>query len=154
MSQPRTSRRALLTAAVAVPAAVVGTPMLATPVSAADVPGGISVVHDWQPLVLAAGVTAAADVPAARVVKIAGTDFLQMRGGFTCALTADAVIGSMPTTITVPKVMRGVCPRNNSVGINSCRVEVHTTGRITVFGGTTSNDITWVTLDSYSVVMA
>ncbi|MEV4946874.1 hypothetical protein [Streptomyces sp. NPDC053755] len=154
MPQNHTSRRALLTAAVAVPAAAVGAPMLATSASAADLPSGISVVHDWQPLVLASHVTPAVDVPAVRVVNIAGTEFLQMRGGFTCAFTADAVIGTMPTTITVPKVVRAVCPRNNSAGINSCRVEVHTTGRITVFGGTAANDITWVTLDSYSAVLA
>ncbi|WP_328950339.1 hypothetical protein OG778_22780 [Streptomyces sp. NBC_00184] len=154
MSQSRTSRRALLTAAVAVPAAAVSAPMIAAPAAAADVPGGISVVQDWQPLVLAAAVTAATDAPAARVVKIAGTDFLQMRGGFTCAFTADAVLGTLPAAITVPKTMRGVCPRNNSLGVNSCRVEVNTAGKITVFGATASNDITWVTLDSYSVVMA
>ncbi|MER7729095.1 hypothetical protein [Streptomyces sp. NPDC096323] len=154
MPRTSTSRRALLTAAVAVPAAAIGAPLLATPASAADVPGGISVVQDWQPLTLAAGVTAAVDVPAVRVVKIAGTDFLQMRGGFTGQFTADTVIGTMPTTITVPKVVRAVCPRNNSAGINSCRVEVHTSGRITVFGGTATNDITWVTLDSYSAVLA
>lgn len=154
MPHSHTSRRALLTAALAVPTAVVGAPMLATSASAADVPGGISVVHDWQPLVLGAGVTAAVDVPAARVVRIAGTDFLQMRGGFTCAFTGDTVVGSLPAAITVPKLMRGVCPRNNSLGINSCRVEVNTSGKITVFGGTAANDITWVTLDSYSVVLA
>ncbi|WP_329540533.1 hypothetical protein [Streptomyces sp. NBC_01358] len=154
MSQSRTSRRALLTAAVAVPAAAVSAPMIAAPAAAADVPGGISVVQDWQPLVLAEAVTAATDAPAARVVKIAGTDFLQMRGGFTCAFTADAVLGTLPPAITVPKTMRGVCPRNNSLGVNSCRVEVNTAGKITVFGATASNDITWVTLDSYSVVMA
>ncbi|MEV0747839.1 hypothetical protein AB0I75_21930 [Streptomyces sp. NPDC050273] len=154
MSQSRTSRRALLAAAVAVPAAAVSAPMIAAPAAAADVPGGISVVQDWQPLVLAEAVTAATDAPAARVVKIAGTDFLQMRGGFTCAFTADAVLGTLPPAITVPKTMRGVCPRNNSLGVNSCRVEVNTAGKITVFGATASNDITWVTLDSYSVVMA
>ncbi|MBW5254210.1 hypothetical protein P8A21_26265 [Streptomyces poriferorum] len=154
MSQSRTSRRALLTAAVAVPAAAVSAPMIAAPAAAADVPGGISVVQDWQPIVLAAAVTAATDAPAARVVKIAGTDFLQMRGGFTCAFTADAALGTLPAAITVPKTMRGVCPRNNSLGVNSCRVEVNTAGKITVFGATASNDITWVTLDSYSVVMA
>lgn len=154
MPQSRTSRRALLTAAVAVPAAAVSAPLVATPAAAADVPGGISVVQDWQPLALAAGVTAAVDAPAARVVKIAGTDFLQMRGGFTCAFTGDTVLGTLPAAITVPKTMRGVCPRNNSLGINSCRVEVNTAGKITVFGATASNDITWVTLDSYSVVMA
>lgn len=77
-----------------------------------------------------------------------------MRGGFTCAFTADAALGTLPAAITVPKTMRGVCPRNNSLGVNSCRVEVNTAGKITVFGATASNDITWVTLDSYSVVMA
>ncbi|MFJ7989102.1 hypothetical protein [Streptomyces sp. NPDC096351] len=153
MPRTGTSRRSLLTAAVAVPAATLGAPLLATP-AAADAPGGIVVVHDWQPLTLASGVTAAVDVPAVRVVKIAGTDFLQMRGGFTGQFTADTVIGALPTTITVPKVVRAVCPRNNSAGINSCRVEVHTTGRVTVFGGTAANDITWVTLDSYSAVLA
>ncbi|MFI1015575.1 hypothetical protein [Streptomyces sp. NPDC020965] len=154
MTRISTSRRALLTAAVAAPATAIGAPLLAGPASAAVVPGGIGVVHDWQPLTLAAGVTAAVDAPAVRVVKIAGTDFLQMRGGFTGLFTADAVIGTMPTTVTVPKVVRAVCPRNNSAGINSCRVEVHTTGRVTVFGGTAANDITWVTLDSYSAVLA
>lgn len=149
-----TSRRALLTAAVAVPASAAAAPLFAAPAAAADTTGGIVVVHDWTPLVLAAGVTASADVPAARVIKIAGTDFLQLRGGVNCAFTGDSALGTVPASLPVPKTSRAVCPRNNKAGVNACRVEISTAGRITVFGGTATNAITWIALDSYSAVLA
>ncbi|MCX5398390.1 hypothetical protein [Streptomyces sp. NBC_00102] len=153
MPQRTHSRRALLTAAVAVPAAVAATPLLAAPAAAATT-GGVEVAHDWTALVLAAGVTASADVPAARVIRIAGTAFLQLRGGVDCAFAGDAVLGTVPASLAVPKLVRGVCPRNNKAGMNACRVEISTAGRISVFGGTTTNAITWIALDSFSAVLA
>ncbi|MGW2280850.1 hypothetical protein [Streptomyces sp. NPDC001770] len=146
------SRRALLTAAVTVPAAAVGAPLLAAPAAAATT-GGIEVVHDWTALVLASGVTAAADAPAARVIRIAGTGFLQLRGGVDCAFTGDAALGTIPASLAVPKTTRGVCPRNNKAGVNACRVEISTAGHVTVFGGNAANSITWVALDSFSAVL-
>lgn len=148
------SRRALLTAAVTVPAAAVGAPLLAAPASAAATTGGVEVVHHWAALALAAGVTASADAPAARVVRIAGTDFLQLRGGVDCAFTGDAVLGTVPASLAVPKTTRGVCPRNNKAGVNACRVEISTAGLVTVLGGTPANGITWIALDSFSAVLA
>ncbi|WP_327268929.1 hypothetical protein OG233_15170 [Streptomyces sp. NBC_01218] len=150
------SRRALLTAAVTAPAAAVGAPLLAAPAGAATPVRGVGVglVHPWAPLVLAPDVTASADVPAARVVRIAGTDFLQLRGGVVCALTAEAALGTVPATLAVPKTSRGVCPRNNKAGVNACVVEISTSGRVTVLGATAANAITWVTLDGFSVVLA
>ncbi|MFF7360129.1 hypothetical protein [Streptomyces sp. NPDC008125] len=146
------SRRALLTAAVTVPAAAVGAPLLATPAAAATT-GGIEVVHDWTALVLASGVTPSADTPAARVIRIAGTEFLQLRGGVNCAFTGDSALGTIPASLAVPKTTRAVCPRNNKAGVNACRVEISTAGHVTVFGGTTANSITWIALDSFSAVL-
>ncbi|MGW0855659.1 hypothetical protein [Streptomyces sp. NPDC002690] len=155
MPQRTPSRRALLTAAVTVPAAAAGAPLLAAaPAAAATTTGGVEVVHPWTALVLAAGVTASAEPPAARVIRIAGTDFLQLRGGVNCVFTGDAVLGAVPASLAVPKISRGVCPRTNKAGVNACRVEISTAGRITVFGGTPTNSITWIALDSFSVVLA
>ncbi|MFD6422053.1 hypothetical protein [Streptomyces sp. NPDC060198] len=150
LPQRTPSRRALLTAAVTVPA-----PLLAAApaVAATTGTGGVEVVHPWTALALASGVTASADTPGARVIRIAGTDFLQLRGGVTCAFAGDAVLGAVPASLAVPKISRGVCPRNNKAGVNACRVEISTAGRITVSGGTTTSAITWITLDGFSVVL-
>ncbi|WP_328720481.1 hypothetical protein OHT52_14000 [Streptomyces sp. NBC_00247] len=149
MPQRTPSRRALLTAAVTAPALLAAAPAAAATTGT----GGIEVVHPWTALTLASGVTASADAPAARVIRIAGTDFLQLRGGVTCAFAGDAVLGAVPASLAVPKISRGVCPRNNKAGVNACRVEIGTAGRVTVLGGTTTNAITWITLDGFSVVL-
>ncbi|GGT80675.1 MULTISPECIES: hypothetical protein [Streptomyces] len=152
---PTTSRRSLLGAALAAPAVAVGAPLLsATPAAAVDVVEGCQVVVDWTPITPAPGVTPeAAAPPQARVIRMAGTEFLQLRGAVTCSFTADAQLGTLPPTIRPPKLTRGVCPRNNNLGINAVRVEANTQGVLTVFGPQTTNKVTWIQLDNFSSVL-
>ncbi|WP_369373587.1 hypothetical protein [Streptomyces sp. cg36] len=151
MSPRSTSRRSLLATALAVPTAAVGAPLLsATPAAAA--PAGVVTVVDWSDVALAAGITAQAPVQA-RVVGIAGTEFLQLRGTVGCSLTADAQLGTLPVAIRPPKTTRGICPRNNNTGINATRVEADTAGRVMVYGPLAANPVTWIQLDSFSSVL-
>ncbi|WP_214318164.1 hypothetical protein [Nonomuraea sediminis] len=144
------SRRALLTT---VPVALAST--LTSPASATSAGEGVEVVAGWKPLTLRAGVTPfPGDAPQARAVRIAGTTFLQLRGGASVAFTADAVLGMLPAGLAVPKLTRGLCPRNNLNGLIVCRVEADTKGQLTVLGGTAAGKITWVALDGFSSVLA
>ncbi|MFB6829727.1 hypothetical protein [Streptomyces hydrogenans] len=153
-SSPSTSRRSLLTAALAAPAAAVGVPLAtAAPAAAAPVDGCQTVV-DWTAVTPAAGITPDAAAPLqARVIRLAGTEFLQLRGTLTCNLTADATLGTLPSTIVPPKLTRGVVPRNNNQGINAIRVEANTARALKVYGPQTSNPVTWIQLDSFSSVL-
>ncbi|MFF5209254.1 hypothetical protein [Streptosporangium sp. NPDC000396] len=155
MPTPQPGRRSLLTAAVALPVSAAAAPLLTAPAAAAESAGGFNVVYDWRPLTLRPGVKAFPDdVPQARVVRIAGTDFLQMRGGAGCSFTGDAPLGSLPAGLAVPKLTRGVCPRNNVNGVTACRVEADIHGQVIVLGATPTSKITWVQLDSFSSVLA
>ncbi|MFI1172396.1 hypothetical protein [Streptomyces melanogenes] len=153
MPSRTTSRRSLLATALAVPTAAVGVPLLtASPAAAA--PTGVQVVVDWTAITLAAGVSAGADTPAqARVVSIAGTEFLQLRGVLTCNFTGDSQLGTLPAAIRPPKTTRGVCPRNNHLGVNATRVEADTAGRVMVYGPQTTDPVTWIQLDNFSSVL-
>ncbi|WP_433249132.1 hypothetical protein ACQPYK_01805 [Streptosporangium sp. CA-135522] len=150
------SRRALLTTlpvALASSSAILAAPASATSVASAG--GGVEVVVGWKPLTLRAGVTPfPGDAPQARTVRVAGTSFLQLRGGASVSFTTDAVLGTLPTGIAVTKLTRGLCSRNNFNGLIVCRVEADTKGQLTVLGGTTASKITWVALDSFSSVLA
>ncbi|MEV6549669.1 hypothetical protein AB0M57_13295 [Streptomyces sp. NPDC051597] len=152
MPSRTTSRRSLLATALAVPTAAAGVPLLtASPAAAAAT--GVATIVDWTDIALAAGVSASAGTPAqARVVSIAGTEFLQLRGIVTCAFSGDAQLGTLPATIRPPKTTRGVCPRNNHLGVNATRVEADTAGRVMVYGPQTSDPVTWIQLDSFSSV--
>lgn len=155
MTQHTTSRRSLLTAALAAPAVAVGAPLLAaTPAAAADPVDGCQVVVDWTAITLDAAVANEAGEPAqARVIRLAGTEYLQLRGTVTCAFTADGRLGTLPATIRPPKLTRGVCPRNNSQGINALRVEANTAGSVNVYGPQSTNKVTWIQLDNFSSVL-
>ncbi|WP_282692483.1 hypothetical protein [Streptomyces sp. CC208A] len=150
-----TSRRSLLTAALAAPVAAVGVPLVtAAPAAAADPADGCQTVVDWTDIIPAAGVTPNATAPIqARVIRLAGTEFLQFRGTLTCNFTADGTLGTLPATIQPPKLTRGIVPRNNSYGINAVRVEANTARAIKVYGPQASNPVTWMQLDSFSSVM-
>ncbi|MEU2656336.1 hypothetical protein ABZ615_13535 [Streptomyces sp. NPDC007325] len=154
MSQQPTSRRSLLAAALATPVAAVAVPLAtAAPAAAAPVDGCQTVV-DWTAVTPAAGITPDAAAPLqARVIRLAGTEFLQFRGTVTCNLTADATLGTLPATIVPPKLTRGVVPRNNSQGINAIRVEANTAGAVKIYGPQASNPVTWIQLDSFSSVL-
>ena len=155
MTQHTTSRRSLLTAALAAPAVAVGAPLLAaTPAAAADPVDGCQVVVDWTAITLDAAVANEAGAPAqARVIRLAGTEYLQLRGTVTCAFTADGRLGTLPATIRPPKLTRGVCPRNNSQGINALRIEANTAGSVNVYGPQSTNKVTWIQLDNFSSVL-
>ncbi|MFD5322864.1 hypothetical protein [Streptomyces sp. NPDC127092] len=145
-------RRGVLGAALALPAALtVGTLATASP-AAAD-PGTID-AGAWTPLVLESGITPnPAAVPEVRLVTIAGTAFLQARGLITCNLVTDTKIGRLPDGFALPTAhVRAAAPRNNSQGINACRVEINPTGSVTVFGANSGNPITWVQFDSVQTI--
>ncbi|MFJ6351525.1 hypothetical protein ACIQKB_18855 [Streptomyces sp. NPDC092046] len=96
-------------------------------------------------------------------MKIEGTDFLQLRGGVSCGPefafdggnTADTLdpIGTLPAGFEPPTTyVRGVAPRNNRDGFSTCRIEVTLTGKLYVYGATTTNRISWIQLDSFSSI--
>ncbi|MFE3583223.1 hypothetical protein [Streptomyces vinaceus] len=165
MNAPTTghSRRSLLAAALAVPTAAVGATALGSaPAAAAE--SGLLVVQPWTTLTLAPHLLVRdGNPPQARILKIAGTDFLQMRGGLSCEKGYEFDGGSTPETLdllgTLPAALtpattyvRGVAPRNNRDGLSSCRIEVTLDGKIYVYGATAANKISWIQLDSFSAV--
>ncbi|MFJ8660513.1 hypothetical protein [Streptomyces sp. NPDC093795] len=154
MTQHTTSRRSLLAAALAAPAVAVGAPLLTATPAAANPVDGCQTVVDWTAIILDPAVENVAGAPAeARVIRLAGTEFLQLRGTLTCAFTADGRLGTLPATIRPPKLTRGVCPRNNSQGINAIRIEANTAGAVNVFGPQSTNKVTWIQLDNFSSVL-
>ncbi|WP_314622907.1 hypothetical protein [Streptomyces stackebrandtii] len=157
MAQHQTSRRSLLAAALAAPVAAVGVPLVtATPAAAAEPTDGCQTVVPWTDVTLDASVTAEVGSPfQARVIRLAGTEFLQLRGVLICPVpfAKDEIIGTLPPSIIPPKTTRGTATRNNQDGINAIRVEAQTTGLIKVFGPTTANPATWIQLDSFSSVL-
>ncbi|MFB6634276.1 hypothetical protein ACFCWY_30725 [Streptomyces sp. NPDC056362] len=154
MTPHTTSRRSLLTAALAAPAVAVGAPLLSAAPAAAESSDGCQVVVDWKPITLEAGVRNDPLSPAeARVIRLAGTEFLQLRGLVTCAFTADGPLGTLHGDIRPPKLTRGVCPRNNSQGVNALRIEATTAGVVHVLGPQTANKVTWIQLDNFSSVL-
>ncbi|MEX0168478.1 hypothetical protein [Streptomyces sp. LMG1-1-1.1] len=155
MTQHTTSRRSLLAAALTTPAVAVAAPLLsATPAAAVDPAEGCQIVVDWKPITLKTGVQNDPLAPAeARVIRLAGTEFLQLRGLVTCAFEADSPLGTLPDEIRPTKLTRGVCPRNNSQGINALRVEANTTGLVNVLGPQPTNKVTWIQLDNFSSVL-
>ncbi|MFB6836233.1 hypothetical protein [Streptomyces sp. NPDC056361] len=155
MTEHTTSRRALLTAALAAPAVAVGAPLLtAAPAAAVDPADGCQILVDWKPITLETVVKNDLVAPAeARVIRLAGTEFLQLRGLITGTLTADALLGTLDSDIRPAKVTRGVCPRNNSQGVNSVRIEVNTAGELWAYGPQAATKVTWIQLDNFSSVM-
>ncbi|MER7518489.1 hypothetical protein [Streptomyces sp. NPDC126499] len=144
------NRRSVLGAALALPAALtVGGLVTAAPAAAAGVDAGA-----WTPLVLEPGITPSAGAtPEVRLVTLAGTPFLQARGLVTCNLASDAKIGRLPDGFAAPTAfVRGVAPRNNSQGVNACRLEINPSGSVNVYGGNAGNPITWIQLDSVQTV--
>ncbi|MFK0259431.1 hypothetical protein [Streptomyces sp. NPDC090445] len=148
------NRRSILAAALAVPAALTvatATPAAAAPAVAAA--GGVE-AGEWTDLVLEAGVTPTAGAtPQVRLITIAGTAFLQARGQITGNFTADTRIGTLPAALTRPTwYVRATAARNNSQGINACRLDINPAGAVTVFGGNTGNAITWVQFDNVQAI--
>ncbi|MFE3450813.1 hypothetical protein ACFXJ8_17965 [Nonomuraea sp. NPDC059194] len=142
------TRRTLLTAAVALPALTLAT----TPAAAAS---DGEVVFAWKAIALTGTAKAFADAPPqARVIRVAGTDFLQLRGAAHVSYTGDSPLGILPAGLAVPKLTRGLCPRNTHNGLSVCRVEADVKGTLVVLGGTSASKITWVRLDGFSSVLS
>ncbi|MFJ7957624.1 hypothetical protein ACIQ62_15195 [Streptomyces sp. NPDC096319] len=171
MTTESTSRRSLLAAALAVPAAAAGGTLLGAAPAAAvgpsdGLPTGIEIVVPWTGFTSLGrpGLEALnGNAPQARVVRIAGTDFLQMRGGVRCAKDNEFEGGSAAEDLDLVGVLpaelrpattyvRGVAPRNSSGGFSTCRIEVTTAGRVYVYGATSGNKISWIQLDSLSAI--
>lgn len=107
---------------------------------------------DWSALTPAAGITAQSGLrsPRGRLVDIAGTTYLQLRGGFEGTLAKDTRIAQLPPTLTPSRTVRAEVPRDNRAGRCVCRAEVTSDGGLTVFGATSDNPVTWVDLDAFS----
>ncbi|MFD6422054.1 hypothetical protein [Streptomyces sp. NPDC060198] len=114
---------------------------------------GLKVLADWSALTPAAGITARTGLrsPRGRLVDIAGTTYLQLRGGFEGTLAKDTRIAQLPPTLTPSRTVRAEVPRDNRAGRCVCRAEVTPDGGLTVFGATSDNPVAWVDLDAFSV---
>ncbi|MEV6951118.1 hypothetical protein [Streptomyces sp. NPDC051183] len=147
------NRRSILGAVLTLPAALAaGNLLTSAPAAAAESAGGVE-AQPWADIVLDPGITAQAGAtPQVRLITIAGTVFLQARGAVTCNLTADTKIGTLPNGLVPTWYVRAAVPRNNSQGINACRLEVKPSGSVSVYGGNEGNPITWVQLDSFQAI--
>ncbi|MCX5398389.1 hypothetical protein [Streptomyces sp. NBC_00102] len=114
---------------------------------------GVKVLADWTALTPAPGLTPQTGLhaPRGRLVDIAGTTFLQLRGGFDGTLAKDTKIAQLPPALTPSRTVRAEVPRNNRAGRSVCRAEVSSRGALTVYGPTSDNTVTWVGLDAFSV---
>ncbi|MCB8901978.1 MULTISPECIES: hypothetical protein [unclassified Streptomyces] len=114
---------------------------------------GIKVLADWEDLALEAGVSPGAERPRGRLIALAGTTYLQLRGTVTCSpgLTADSRIATLPHRLRATHLTRQNVPRNNNTGRCVCRIETDVTGALRVYGPTSDNAITWIDFDGVSV---
>ncbi|MEU7700517.1 hypothetical protein ACF064_02340 [Streptomyces sp. NPDC015492] len=114
---------------------------------------GVKVLADWEDLALEPGVSPGADRPRGRLIALAGTTYLQLRGTVACSpgLTADSRIGTLPHRLRATHLTRQNVPRNNNTGRCVCRLETDVTGALRVYGATSDNAITWIDFDGVSV---
>ncbi|WP_405851363.1 hypothetical protein OG361_01120 [Streptomyces sp. NBC_00090] len=114
---------------------------------------GVKVLADWEDLALEPGVTPGAQPPRGRLIALAGTTYLQLRGTFTCTpgLTEDSRVATLPHRLRPTHLTRQNVPRNNNTGRCVCRIEADVHGALWAYGATTDNAITWIDLDGVSV---
>ncbi|MET9436511.1 hypothetical protein [Streptomyces sp. NPDC006551] len=120
--------------------------------SAAPEIDGVKVLTDWQPLTLAAGVTADQNAPKGRLISIAGIETLQLSGGVKGTFDIERVIGTLPDSLTPSMAASASVPRNNRAGRCVARAEASPDRQLRLFGGSGDNVITWAQLDSFSAV--
>ncbi|MFJ9434770.1 hypothetical protein ACIRQY_34685 [Streptomyces sp. NPDC101490] len=115
---------------------------------------GVQVLADWEDLTLAEGIRPGAERPRGRLVALAGTTYLQLRGGVSVSpgLTKDLRIATLPHRLRPTVTLRHNAPRSNNRGRAICRVEANIHGELWVVGATADNAITWVDLDNVSAV--
>ncbi|HEY9331268.1 MAG TPA: hypothetical protein VIS09_24015 [Streptomyces sp.] len=113
---------------------------------------GVKLLTDWTGIAPVSGVTAqtGAMSPRGRLVNLAGTTYLQLRGGFDCDLTAEGQFAQLPPALTPSRTVRANVTRNNHDGRCVCRVEANSAGKLSVFGPTADNRISWIDLDNFS----
>ncbi|MFE9565900.1 hypothetical protein ACFYM0_32865 [Streptomyces sp. NPDC006487] len=150
MSTSQSSRRTLLTAALALPAAAAAGPLLATPATATGTTE-VGVAGGWRQITVTSGAGIGVQtVPQFRIVQIAGTGFLQLRGTITGTFDTDFLLGTLPADVSIPTTARDICPRNNVNGLTTCRVEVNAQRQVWIHGANTNAKITWLQLDNFS----
>ncbi|MGW1119576.1 phage baseplate protein [Streptomyces tanashiensis] len=115
---------------------------------------GVKVLADWEDLVLEPGIQPGAQPPRGRLVALADTTYLQLRGTLTCTpgLTADGRIATLPHRLRPTHLTRANVPRNNNAGRCVCRIETDVSGGLRAYGAYSDNAITWIDLDGVSVV--
>ncbi|MFD0149328.1 hypothetical protein ACWGQ4_19710 [Streptomyces sp. NPDC055721] len=116
---------------------------------------GVKVLADWEDLILPTGFTAGAEQPRGRLIALAGTTYLQLRGTINPpagGMTADGKIATLPHRLRPTLPARQNVPRNNKAGRFMCRVEANILGELRVYGAYPDNAITWIGLDSFSTV--
>ncbi|MFD8971256.1 MULTISPECIES: hypothetical protein [Streptomyces] len=116
---------------------------------------GVKVLADWEDLTLPTGFTAGAERPRGRLIALAGTTYLQLRGTInppSGGMTADGTIATLPHRLRPTLLARQNVPRNNKAGRFICRVEANILGELRVYGAYPDNAITWIGLDSFSTV--
>ncbi|MFH8580905.1 hypothetical protein [Streptomyces zaomyceticus] len=114
---------------------------------------GVKVLADWEDLTLEPGVTPGSQPPRGRLIALAGTTYLQLRGNVACSpgLTADSRIATLPHRLRATHLTRQNVARNNNTGRCVCRIETDVTGALRVYGATSDNAITWIDFDAVTV---
>ncbi|MFF5209253.1 hypothetical protein [Streptosporangium sp. NPDC000396] len=113
---------------------------------------GVKVLSDWIDLTPGPGVTMASGQrrPRGRVVSVAGSALLQLRGTLTCDLSGDGQIAQLPPALTPSRTIRANVPCSMYNGRGTCRVEVNAEGALWAFGAAAGSVISWIDLDSFS----
>ncbi|MER7762776.1 hypothetical protein [Streptomyces sp. NPDC097619] len=147
-------RGALLTALTSLPT-VPGSPLVSAPTAASATAATARVVADWVPVAPPAGTAPAAAVPQARLLEIAGTVHLQLRGLLRLPPGGRHRIGLLPPALRPARTVRGVRPGDTAEGRSACHVEVDARGRLWAAapaGGPGGARLVTVRLDGFSVV--
>ncbi|MER5467842.1 hypothetical protein [Streptomyces sp. NPDC002685] len=113
---------------------------------------GVKVLTDWQTIPVASGVTVDQNAPKGRLISVSGVTTLQLSGGIKGSFDADAVIGTLPDTLSPSMATRCNVPRNNVGGYCTARVEAGADRQLRLFGGNSTNVITWAQLDNFNAV--